>query len=93
VQLGCPRSAKSGHWQATWDKPTCGSSSRSGETPRTVGGAAPIWSPFFAGLTQSTPHPVGIEVLSIDWRAGLLPPRLIEPSGIDSGKAEFINKL
>jgi hypothetical protein len=56
-------------------------------------GAAPIWSPFFAGLTQSTPHPVGIEVLSIDWRAVLLPPRLIEPSGIDSVKAEFINKL
>jgi len=44
------------------------------------------------GFGQSPPHALGIEVVGIDWCAGLLPPGLIQTSGIDAIKAKFIKR-
>ena len=60
---------------------------------RGISGAAPFRFAVFVGLGQSTPHALGVEVLGIDWRAGLLPPGLIQPSSIDAVKAQFIDEL
>ena len=62
-----------------------------GEATGAIVGGAPFWGPIFGGLSQSTPHTIGIEVLGINWRAWLLPPGFIQPSGIDSIKTQFIN--
>src|SRR5262245_24590261 len=68
-------------------------SSRRCETSGTVRGGSPFGSTVFFGLEQSTPHTLGVEVLGIDWRAGLLPPGLIQTSGFDAIKAKFIHEL
>ena len=64
-----------------------------GETTGAIRGAAPFRSAFLVGLGQSTPHTLGVEVLGIDWCAWLLPPGLVQPSGIDAVKAQFIDEL
>ena len=64
-----------------------------GETTGAILGAAPFWSTFLFSLGQSTPHTLGVEVLGVDWCAGLLPPGLVKPSGIDAVKAQFIDEL
>ena len=68
-------------------------SSRHGETTGAIRGAAPFRSAVFVGLRQSTPHALGVAVLGIDRCAGLLPPGLVQPSGIDAIKAQFIDEL
>src|SRR5262249_56554854 len=64
-----------------------------GETSGTVRGGAPIWRTVFLGFGQSTPDALGVEVLGIDWCAGLLPPGLVQPSSIDAIKTKLINEL
>jgi hypothetical protein len=64
-----------------------------GETTGAILGAAPFRSAFLFSLGQSTPHTLGVEVLGIDWCAGLLPPGLLQPSGIDAVEAQFIDEL
>src|SRR6476646_2224523 len=64
-----------------------------GEPTGAILGAAPFRSTFLFSLGQSTPHTLGVEVLGIDWCAGLLPPGLVQPSGIDAVKAQFIDEL
>jgi hypothetical protein len=66
------------------------SSGRRKTTGATVGGA-PFWGPIFGGLSQSTPYTLGIEILGIDRGAWLLPPGFIQPTGIDTIKAQFID--
>jgi len=45
------------------------------------------------GFGQSPQHALGIEVVGVDWCAGLLPPGLIQTSGINAIKAKFINEF
>jgi len=42
---------------------------------------------------QAAADAVGVEVLGVDWRAGLLPPGLVETAGINAIKAQFIDEL
>src|ERR1700730_1329524 len=68
-------------------------SSRSGEATRAVRGATPFRSAGFARFVQAAPHTVGVEVLGVDRRTGLLPPGLVQTAGIDAIKAQFVDKL
>src|ERR1700736_5298995 len=64
--------------------PASARSSRSGEATGAVRGAAPFRSAVFARFVQAAPHTVGIEVLGVDRRTGLLPPGLVQTAGIDA---------
>src|SRR5690242_3139115 len=68
-------------------------SSRSGEATGAVRGAAPFRSAVFARFVQAAPHTVGVEVLGVDRRTGLLPPGLVQTAGIDAIKAQFFDEL
>jgi hypothetical protein len=68
-------------------------SSRSGETTGAVRGATPVRSAVFARLGQGAPYTVGVEVLGVDRRTGLLPPGLVQPAGIDAVKAQLVDEL
>ena len=69
--------------------PASARSSRSGEAR----GAAPFRSAVFARFVQAAPHTVGVEVLGVDRRTGLLPPGLVQTAGIDAIKAQFSDEL
>jgi hypothetical protein len=62
---------------------------RARKLPGALRGGAPIWGPVFSSLRQSTAHALGIEVIGINWRAGLLP-QDIQTSGIEAIEAQFI---
>ena len=63
------------------------------KTTGTLRSGAPFWGPLSGGFRQSTSHTIGVEVLGVYGRAWLLPPGLIKLSGIDSVKAQFVDKL
>jgi len=42
---------------------------------------------------QAALHTVGVEVLGVDRRTGLLPPGLVQTAGIDAIKAQFFDEL
>src|SRR4029077_4588737 len=74
----------------------------SGASPRTIRyitssrpivRAAPFRSEAFARFVQAAPHTVGVEVLGVDRRTGLLPPGLVQTAGIDAIKAQFFDEL
>src|SRR5260221_13376967 len=73
--------------------PASARSSRSGEPTGAVRGAAPFRSAVFARFVQAEPHTVGVEVLGVDRRTGLLPPGLVQTAGIDAIKAQFFDEL
>ena len=73
--------------------PASARSSRSGEATGAVRGAAPFRSAVFARFVQAAPHTVGVEVLGVDRRTGLLPPGLVQTAGIDAIKAQFFDEL
>jgi hypothetical protein len=73
--------------------PASARSSRSGEATGAVRVAAPFRSAVFARFVQAAPHTVGIEVLGVDRRTGLLPPGLVQTAGIDAIKAQFFDEL
>src|SRR4030081_508757 len=62
--------------------PASARSSRSGEATGAVRGAAPFRSAVFARFVQAAPHTVGVEVLSVDRRTGLLPPGLAQTARV-----------
>src|SRR5260370_4844934 len=68
-------------------------SSRSGEATGAVRGAAPFRSAVFARFVQAAPHTVGVEVLGVDRRTGLLPPGLVQTAGIPPIKVPFFDEL
>jgi hypothetical protein len=68
-------------------------SSRSAEATRATRGATPFRSAVFARFVQAAPHTVGVEVLSVDRRTGLLPPGLAQTASIDAIKAQFFDEL
>jgi hypothetical protein len=43
-------------------------------------------------LLQSAPSPLGVEVRAVNRRAGLLPPGLIQPTGVDAVESEFVDE-
>ena len=73
--------------------PASARSSRSGEATGAVRGAAPFRSAVFARFVQAAPHTVGVEVLGVDRRTGLLPPGLVQTAGIDAIKVQFFDEL
>jgi hypothetical protein len=66
--------------------------SGSGETTGTLRGAAPLGRAFPFRLGQRVSHAVGFEILGVDRGAGLLPPGLVEPAGIDAIEPEFVDE-
>ena len=68
-------------------------SSRSAEATRATRGATPFRSAVFARFVQAAPHTVGVEVLGVDRRTGLLPPGLAQTASIDAIKAQFFDEL
>ena len=68
-------------------------SSRSSEATGAVRGATPFRSAVFARFMQAAPHTVGVEVLGVDRRTGLLPPELVQAAGIDAIKAQLFDEL
>ena len=73
--------------------PASARSSRSGEATGAVRSATPFRSPDFARFVQAAPDTVGVEVLGVDRRTGLLPPGLVQTAGIDAIKAQFFDEL
>src|SRR5438445_13490290 len=91
---GTPDEAHHDSWFAAGLKhPASARSSRSGEATGAVRGAAPFRSAVFARFVQAAPHTVGVEVLGVDRRTGLLPPGLVQTAGIDAIKAQFFDEL
>ena len=68
------------------------SSGRVGTT-LAIRGGAPFRRAFLVGFGQSPPHALGIEVVGIDWCAGLLPPGLIQTSGSTPSKPSSSTSL
>jgi hypothetical protein len=66
-------------------------SSRSSEATWAVRGATPFRSAVFARFVQAAPHTVGVEVLGVDRRTGLLPPGLVQTASIDAIKAQLFD--
>ncbi len=54
---------------------------------------SPLRFTFFARFPQCLANAFGVEVGGVDWRAGLLPPRFVQPAGIDAVEAKFIDEL
>jgi hypothetical protein len=69
------------------EAPILARSSRSGEATGAVRGATPFRSADFARFVQGAPDTIGVEVLGVDRRTGLLPPGLVQTAGIDTIKA------
>src|SRR6266446_3529944 len=81
------------HHDSGLKHPASARSSRSGEATGAVRGAAPFRSAVLARFVQAAPHTVGVEVLGVDRRTGLLPPGLVQTAGIDAIKAQFFDEL
>src|SRR3984893_18355280 len=62
-------------------------------TARSVLLSTPFRSAVFARFVQAAPHTVGVEVLGVDGRAGLLPPGLVQTASINTIKAQFFDEL
>src|SRR5207302_6896617 len=91
---GTPDEAHHDSWFAAGPKhPASARSSRSCEATGAVRGATPFRSAVFARFVQAAPHTVGVEVLGVDRRTGLLPPGLVQTAGIDAIKAQFFDEL
>ena len=54
---------------------------------------SPLRFTFFARVRQSLANAFGVKVRGIDRRAGLLPPRFVQPAGIDAIESKFIDEL
>src|SRR5260221_13260407 len=80
------------HHDSGLKHPASARSSRSGEATGAVRGATPFRSAVFARFVQAAPHTVGVEVLGVDRRTGLLPPGLVQTAGIDAIKAQFFDE-
>ena len=91
---GAPDEAHHDPWFAAGPKHSASArSSRSCEATGAVRGAAPFRSAVVARFVQAAPHTVGVEVLGVDRRTGLLPPGLVQTAGIDAIKAQFFDEL
>src|SRR5436190_12620412 len=53
---------------------------------------APFRLALFVCICQRSANAVSVEISSVDWRARLLPPRLIDPTSINAIKSDFINE-
>src|SRR5262249_57886858 len=54
--------------------------------------AAPLRLAPGAGLDQRAPYALGVVVLGVDRGAGLLPPRLVQPAGVDAVEAQLVEE-
>ena len=64
-----------------------------GESTGAVRGGTPFRSAVLARFGQSMPYAINVEILGIGRRAGLLPPRLVKPPGINAVEAQFVDEL
>src|SRR3954464_70324 len=67
-------------------------SGRGGEGARAARGAAPLRRALPPRLGQRAPDALGVEVGGVDRGAGLLPPGLVQPAGVDAVEAELVDE-
>ena len=64
-----------------------------GESTGAVRGSTPFRSAVLSRFGQSLPYAIDVEVLGIDRRTRLLPPRLVQPSGTNAVETQFDDEL
>src|ERR1700730_17541693 len=63
-----------------------------GEIARALRGSAPGRGALLLRFREAAPPPVGVVILRIDGRPGLLPPRVVEAAGVHGVEADLVDQ-